>query len=81
MAVNSNGNTWDTSRTTFTFTNPALSDILRESVITEKRIPFQVTDSVDSPQDYVYTIPFVDRRDAGTYRARVQELDCTCNLL
>ncbi len=76
MAVNSDGNTWDTSRTSFTLFDSALSDLLGESILVEKVVPFQVADTTESPQDYVYTIPFVSRGDAGIYTARVAEQDC-----
>lgn len=77
VALNSDGNTWDTSRTSFTLVDSALNDLQEDTIVMQRFVNFRVTDTVESPQDYELTIPVVDRNDAGTYMARVAEMDCT----
>ena len=62
VAVNSNGNSWTTSRTTFTF----MDNLEQVSSV-------QFTNTVaDFPQDYELSYPAALRSQEGTYTASVQ---------
>ena len=79
VAVNSDGNFWDTSRTSFYFA-PTLSllgeaDTMGEIGEVETLIPFQIPEP-DYPQDYVYSVDRVMRRHGGVYSARVHPGMC-----
>lgn len=70
VAVNSDGNRWDTSRTIFTFIeSPATIDKARQVA---RILPFRNSDP-NAPQDYIHSFLFVGRSDGGVYTAHVTE--------
>lgn len=61
IAVNSNGNSWDTSRTEFNFMNS----------LNESSTPPFTNSIAEFPQDYLLEIAEVSRLHEGTYLAYI----------
>ena len=60
IAVDSDGNTWDTANIYFTFSSAVLDE--------EYPLSFSVRNS-EFPQNYIYSIERVDRTQEGLYTA------------
>ena len=61
VAVDSDGNTWNSKGATFSFTNRSRVEISLGSSFEDSNLEF--------PQYFIYTIPSVNLSHAGTYTA------------